>query len=95
MIEYALRVFVSNLYHDLEVVYSLPVARLHNPDTTPGDVPETDVEPTELVANDEEHAEWLLRVLDFGKEIGSQAEGESDLRGLVEVGLQDMPTTNN
>ena len=44
----------------------LPVARLDDTDTATGNVAEPDVEATELVANDDEHAEGLLRVLNFG-----------------------------
>ena len=75
--------------------YSLPVPGHDNTDTTTSDVTETNVESTELVTDDEEHAEGLLRVLDFWQEVRSETEGQRDLRGLVEVGLQDMPRKNN
>ena len=48
------------------------------------------MEATELVADDEEHAERLLRVLDLGQEVGREAERERDLRRLVEVRLEDV-----
>lgn len=48
------------------------------------------MEPAELVANDDEHAERLARVLDLGKEVGREAEGERDLGRLVEVRLEDV-----
>ena len=49
------------------------------------------MEAAELVADDEEDAERLLRVLDLGQEVGREAERERDLRRLVEVRLQDAP----
>lgn len=39
------------------------------------------------LTNDEEHPKWLLRVLDLGKEIGRQTEGQCHLGWLIEVGL--------
>ena len=48
------------------------------------------MESTELVSDDQEHAERLLGVLDFGEEIGIEAERESNFGGLVEVGLEDV-----
>ena len=42
--------------------------------------------------DDEEHAVRLLRVLDLGQEVGCETEGQRDLRRLVEVRLQDVPT---
>lgn len=67
--------------------HSLPVTRLHDTDTAAGNIPEANVEATELVADDEEHAERLLRVLYFGQEVRSESEGERDLCRLVEVCL--------
>lgn len=49
------------------------------------------MEPTELIANDEEHAVRLLGILDLRQELGGKPEGESNLGRLIEVGLQDMP----
>ena len=44
-----------------------------------------------LRTDDEEHPEWLPRVLDLGQEVRREAERERDLRRLVEVRLQDAP----
>ncbi len=55
------------------------------------DVAEADVEPAELVADHDEHAERLDRVLDLGKEARREAERERDLGRLVEVRLEDVP----
>ena len=48
------------------------------------------MESTELVSDNQEHAERLLGVLDFREEIGIEAEGKSNFGGLVEVGLEDV-----
>ena len=47
------------------------------------------MEPAELVPDDEEHPEGLLRVLGVGEEVGREAEGERDFGGLIEVGFKD------
>lgn len=52
------------------------------------------METTELVSNDQEHAKGLLGVLDLWQELGSESEGKSDFRGLVEVGLEDVLVEN-
>jgi hypothetical protein len=49
------------------------------------------MEPSELVADDDEHSMGFSRVFNFGQEIGRQAEGHRDFGRLVEVGLQDVP----
>ena len=92
MIEYALPTRTqSGPGNQTQHSYALPVARLDDTDTATRDVPETDVEPAELIADDEEDAERLLRVLDLGQEVGCEPERERNLRRLVEVGLQDVP----
>lgn len=48
------------------------------------------MESTEIIANDEEHPKWRHGVFDFRQEIGREAEGQRDFRGLVKVGLQDV-----
>ena len=48
------------------------------------------MEPAELVPDDEEHPEGLLRVLGVGEEVGREAEGERDFGGLVEVCFEDV-----
>ena len=45
--------------------------------------------------DDEEHPEWLPRVLDLGQEVRREAERERDLRRLVEVRLQDAPNKDD
>jgi hypothetical protein len=52
------------------------------------------MEPSELVANDNEHAKGLPRVLDLGQEIGSQPEGQCNLGWLIEIGFEDMLIEN-
>jgi len=47
------------------------------------------VEATEVVADDDEHAIGLLGILDLGQEVGGEAEGQGDLRGLIKVRLED------
>ena len=72
-------------------MYVLPVPRHDDADATARDVLEANVEPTELAADDEEHAERLPRVLDLGQEVRREPERQRDLRRLVEVRLQDAP----
>lgn len=48
------------------------------------------MESAELVPDDQEHPKRFLRVLDFREEVGIEAEGESDLGGLVKVGFEDV-----
>jgi hypothetical protein len=69
---------------------SLLVAGHNNANTTTRNIPESNVESTEIIANNEEHPEWRHRVLDFRQEIGCEAERQRNLCGLVEVGLQDV-----
>lgn len=64
-----------------------------NSNTTSRNIPETDVESAELVADDNEHAKGLLRVLRLGQEVWCETEGKRHFRGLVEVRLQHMPNT--
>lgn len=47
----------------------LPVSRHDNSNTTPGNIPKPDVEPTEFIADYEEHPEWLFGVLDLRQEL--------------------------
>ena len=49
------------------------------------------MEPSELVSDDDEHPERLSRVLRLGQKVRRKAEGQRDLRGLVEVRLKDVP----
>lgn len=72
---------------------ALFVPRHHDANTTPSDVAEPDMESAEVITNDEEHAKWLPGVLDLREEIGSKAERQGNLGGLVEVGLEDVPNT--
>ena len=72
-------------------MHSLPVPRPDDADAAARDVAEADVEPAELVPDDEEHPEGLLWVLGVGEEVGREAEGQSDFGGLVEVRFEDVP----
>lgn len=47
------------------------------------------MESTEVIANNDEHSIWLVWVLHLREEVGCQAEGQGNLGGLVEVGLED------
>lgn len=40
-----------------------------------------------MLTDDNEHAERLLGVLDFGQEVRRETEGKSDLRWLIKVRL--------
>lgn len=54
-----------------------------NSDTTSRDIPEPDVETSEVGANDKEHAEWLLGVFDLGEERWVQSERQGNLYGAL------------
>ena len=69
----------------------LPVPRHDDTNTTTCDVTETDVESTEFVSDDDEHAERLRGVLNLRQEVRCKAERKRDLSRLVEVGLEDVP----
>ena len=45
----------------------------------------------ELRTNDEEQAEWLLRVLHLRKEVRCETERQRNLRRLIEVRLENVP----
>jgi hypothetical protein len=53
------------------------------------------MEPAEIVANHKEDAKGLLWVLHFWQKVGRKTERESNLGGLVEVGLEDMPGSHS
>jgi hypothetical protein len=74
---------------DVAVVVLL-ASRSDDSDTTSGDVSESDVESTEVGADDKEHAERLLGVLDVGQEGRVESEGEGDLGRLVKVALENV-----
>ncbi|KAI3480571.1 hypothetical protein L1887_57291 [Cichorium endivia] len=69
------------------VVFAVPGS--DDSDAASGDVAEAHVETAELGADDKDDAVGLDRVLDLGKEAGVKAEGEGDLGGGVEVGLEN------
>lgn len=67
----------------------LAIPRLDDTDTATRDIAEAEMEATGLRADDEEHAEQWLRVLDRWQERWVQAEAQGDLGGGEEVSLQD------
>ena len=48
------------------------------------------MEPSELIPNNEKHRKRLLWILHLGQKPWIQAEGQSDLCRLVEIGFEDM-----
>jgi len=54
-------------------------SRSDNSDTTSSDIPESDVETSEVGSDNEEHAERLLGVLDLWQERWVQSERKGDL----------------
>ena len=44
-----------------------------------------------MLTDDDEHAKRLLGVLDLGQEARRKAERQSQLRRLIEVGLENIP----
>jgi hypothetical protein len=59
-------------------------------DTSTGDIPEPDVESTEVGSNDDENTKWFRRVLHLWKEVAVETERNRDFSWLIEVGLQDV-----
>jgi hypothetical protein len=78
---------------DVGVVVLL-ASRSDDSNTTSSDVSESDVESSELGADDEEHSEGLLGVLDLRQETWVESERQSDLCWLVEVALEDVLVEN-
>lgn len=74
-------------------IHSLLVPRHDHTDTTPRNIPETDVESAEFIADDDKHAKGLLGVLRLGQKVRCETEGQCHLRGLVEIRLQHVPST--
>ncbi len=68
---------------------ALEVGRPDDADAAPGDVPEPDVEASELAADDMEHPERLDRVVDRVEEVRPVHERDGDLLPDVEVRLED------
>ena len=52
------------------------------------------MESTEFGANDHEHAKGLVGVFNIGQETTFEAEGQSDFGGLVKVGFENVPISN-
>ncbi len=48
------------------------------------------METTEVVPNDEEHAEWFPRVFHLGEEVGCETERQGDLCRLIKVCFEDV-----
>ena len=69
----------------------LSVPRANDTNTTSSNVGESDMEATEIVADNDEDSIRFPGVLDLREEVWSQAERQRDLSGLVEVGLENAP----
>ena len=59
-------------------------------DTSTSDVPEPDVEATEVGTNDDENTKWFRRVFYLWKEVAIKAERNGDFSWLIEIGLKDV-----
>lgn len=70
---------------DSDPFHSLLVPGHHDTDTAAGNIFEADMESTEFVSNDEEHAKWLLRVFYLWQEIWCKTERKSDFGWLIKV----------
>jgi hypothetical protein len=70
----------------------LPVPRHDNPNSTSCDISESDLESSELIANDEKHSMGLPGIFCLWQEFWRKPERQSDLRRLIEVGFEHVPT---
>jgi len=77
--------------HSLVDGVILPVPRHDDSNSTSCNVPEPDMESSELVTDDNEHSVRLSRILDLWQELRGKPERQSDLGRLVEVGLKHVP----
>jgi hypothetical protein len=59
-------------------------------DTSTGDIPEPDVESTEVGSNNDENTQWLPRVFHLWKEFAVETERNRDFIWLIEISLQDV-----
>ena len=49
------------------------------------------MESTEFRANNDEDSKWLSGIFYLGQEIAIETERNSDLGGLIEIRLEDVP----
>jgi hypothetical protein len=54
------------------------------------DIPEPDMEATEVGSNDDENAKWFRRVFHVRKEVAIETERNGDFSWLIEIRLQDV-----
>ena len=78
------------MWQNLNPLDSLLVSRHNDANTATSDISKADVETTEFIPNDKEHAKWLLRVFYFWQEIRFKAERKSNLGWLIKVGLENV-----
>lgn len=82
---------MSEIENTKQNICALFVSRHDDSDTTTRNVAEPDMESTEIVSDNEKHAERFLGILNLRQEIWREAERQSNFGGLVKVRLEDMP----
>lgn len=73
----------------------LITSRPDDADTSTSNIPEPDVEPSEVGADDEEHPERLLGVFDLRQESRVEAERQGDLCDGISYGLSRLTETTH
>src|SRR5579871_1499494 len=69
--------------------------RLDDPNATAGNIPKSQMESTEFIPDDEEHAIQTNWILPLTQKAWIQSEANGDLCRLIEIGLQDRLIENH